>query len=224
VFVLVQSYPNVALTALAALGCTLPDGDSTHVYLALYPYVQCSASDATFVGGLAAAIPALVLLLVGLPVLLSVLAYRLERRSAIGAATTSMLFLVAPYAPARRWWFVVGLLRKLAMAAFAAVVPFTNEPLLVIGVVLVLLLSVVANQVAQPYAEVRFNQLERMSFFVLVATFVSAYVAQAQTGVPPPWLAFVVLPLNVLALAWIVLQPVVSALCMRCGKVASEVS
>jgi hypothetical protein len=186
---LMTTYFNVTLKALAGVSCTLPDG-----YNNMYPWLECSSDNAAFrtIGGLS--IVCLLLYTAGVPVLSALLLNRQRGRRETPAVQRQLGFLYGGYRDGAFMWEFVVLGRRLALALALTLVPFTIQQVEVIAVIVVLVGSIALQHAVMPFATVLENRLELLSLYSLLFSFLGVYVAEssASTSAPLDWLPVVI--------------------------------
>jgi len=194
-------YFNVSITVLKVLSCTLYDEAASGLYVNAMPWIACSPSDPSFPALLGLAIPGLLFYVVGIPVWFIYLLYKHRNELNAAHVQRSYGFLYSCYRKERFWWEVVQQLRRVLLAFFLTIVPFTYASLGVVVVMVILVVSIALQHTMRPYATKLENRLELLVLYTLLISYIGAYVAQQSTVVaasaPLSWVPVVLLVLNV---------------------------
>jgi hypothetical protein len=209
---LMTTYFDVTIKALAGMSCTLPDG-----YLNAYPWISCNTDTfPEFRVVLALSVLCIIVYTLGVPAFAG---YHLFRnRSQLGRPRIArrLGFLFGSYRPALFWWEYVIIARRLALALAVTLVPFTQQQLTAVTIMTVLVISIALQHTFSPFATMLENRLEQLSLYVLLLAFLGVYVTDTSAGTltPMEWLPVVVIVL-VIVTAIIVLLVVLFVLGTR---------
>jgi hypothetical protein len=175
---LLTTYFSVTLKALAGVSCTLPDG-----YLNAYPWIACDASiSPEFPVILALSIGSLLVYTLGVPAFAGYHLVRNRAQLTDPRIARRLGFLFGCYHPAAFWWEYVILIRRLVLSLAVTLVPFTQQPLTAVIVMVVLVASVALQHACYPFSTTLENRLELLSLYTLLLAFIGVYVAETGTG------------------------------------------
>lgn len=180
-FLLYGTYFNITIKMLDLFGCTVYDTGENQTYLNLYPYLACDVAQ-EYGRALPLVLVGVLLWVIGIPVLQFVLLSRYRTQLDDPQIAAMIGFVYQSYRTPSYWWEAVNVVRRVILAALLAIVPFTRPEVAVLLVLGVLQLCIILQHAFHPFHTKLENRLELASLYVLLISFVGAYVAQ-QGGV-----------------------------------------
>jgi hypothetical protein len=176
-FLLYGTFFNITIKVLDLFGCTVYDSGTGKFYLNILPFIACEATQPfTVMIGLGAA--GFVLYVVGIPALVMTLLVRNRGMLEDPRMATALGFLYASYQPRCFYWETVNITRRAVLALVLAFVPFNSPQVSVLVVLAVLQICIVLQQTYAPFVTKLENRLELASLYVLLISFIGAFVAQ----------------------------------------------
>ena len=176
-FLLYGTYFNITVKLLDMFGCTVADSNQM-AYLNLYPWLACDWSSGTYRLLFSLSVLFTAVYVVGTPVLCLGLVYKNRRDLEEPNVATMLGFIYQSYRSECYYWELINVLRRVLLAALLAVVPFTHPEYSVLLVLAALQLSLILQHAYAPFHSKLENRLELASLYVLLISFVGAYVAQ----------------------------------------------
>eukprot|EP00698_Gefionella_okellyi_P002185 TRINITY_DN1201_c0_g1_i12.p1 TRINITY_DN1201_c0_g1~~TRINITY_DN1201_c0_g1_i12.p1 ORF type:complete len:251 (+),score=53.68 TRINITY_DN1201_c0_g1_i12:680-1432(+) len=198
---LLTTYFDVNVKTFAGLSCTLRDvADPSYRYLNMFPWIACNASVKPFSTILAGSVVMAVFYVIGIPLAIFVRLWRKRSLHDDVHVQRQLGFVYGTYRKEMFWWEAVLLLRRVLLAVALTVVPFTVNELSVVAIGVLLIVAIILQHWAEPFATKLENRLELAVLFVLLTSFLAVYVTEVSTtsAVSLDWLPVLVVILNVI--------------------------
>lgn len=177
VFLLQAMYFNLAVKVFDLLGCSVQGGPSEAPYfLTAFPWVACDPTSGPYPALLAMAIIALLVYVIGIPLMIAVLLHKYYRELENDLVVTMIGFLYACYRPRVWWWKFVILLRRVSLSILIGTIPFTSPNVAVWAVLVILQIAIFLQHALLPYRTKLENWMELCSLYILTISFLGAYV------------------------------------------------
>eukprot|EP00698_Gefionella_okellyi_P024713 TRINITY_DN8799_c0_g1_i1.p1 TRINITY_DN8799_c0_g1~~TRINITY_DN8799_c0_g1_i1.p1 ORF type:complete len:967 (-),score=169.85 TRINITY_DN8799_c0_g1_i1:2-2902(-) len=191
-------YFEICVKVFSVFGCTISD-PSGALYTNSSPWVLCDSTKEPFSVLIGTSIAAFFIYVIGIPILFNVLLYR-RRHSLDSLETkTALGFVFGCYRKGLFLWDTVFGIRRISLALVVSVVPFTEQTTLVINIILILQISVIIQHVFSPFGTILENRMDLLSSYVLLLSFVGAYINQnTPSGTTNNWLPTALLVLIIL--------------------------
>jgi len=196
---------DVSIKMLSVFGCTLHDDGDGQTYLNAYPWIACSTTSTTasspFSALLAIGLIGLFVYVIGIPLTSAVLLYRSRHELDSQQTIARYGFLYACYREGTQYWEAVFSLRRLLLSVVLVSVPFSSPQTAVLLVFAILQVAIVLQHVFAPFKTRLENILELCSLYVLMGSFLAAYVARESSltdNYDPTALLYFVMILNIL--------------------------